>query len=380
MVEPRPTPPTGGRLEDPLARYVLVLLAVIGTVAVLVLAKDLLVLLFVSGIFSFLLLPLCQGMERRRMPLWLAAGASSLLLVLLFFGIISFIGAQYAHFGKDLPALQSALMSKIAVGQAYLEERFHISQDKQIAWLQDKLSGLAETGGAAAVSLFTATGAAFATALVIPIITFFLLLMKGRFREFFSRLRSNRDGAALRVVENIAVLSRKWIRGVFIVMLFVAILDSIGFLVLGLEYAILMGVTAALLNVIPYLGPWLGALVPLVIALLTKDSAMFVLGVVAVIAFTQFLDNNFITPKVVGSSVSINALTSMIALIAWGSIWGFMGLILAIPVTGMIKLVFDEIPALEPWGYLLGEDPATRSAAKARKAVAAAPEPQAKAK
>lgn len=70
----------------------------------------------------------------------------------------------------------------------------------------------------------------------------------------------------------------------------------------------------------------------------------------------------------------------MIALIAWGSIWGFMGLILAIPVTGMIKLVFDEIPALEPWGYLLGEDPAPRSAAKARKAVAAAPEPQAKAK
>ncbi len=366
---------------DPLARYVLVLLAVIGTVAVLVLAKDLLVLLFVSGIFSFLLLPLCQGMERRGMPLWLAAGASSLLLVLLFFGIISFIGAQYAHFGKDLPALQSALMSKIAVGQAYLEDRFHISQDRQIAWLQDKLSGLAETGGAAAVSLFTATGAAFATALVIPIITFFLLLMKGRFREFFSRLRSNRDGAVLRVVENIAVLSRKWIRGVFIVMLFVAILDSIGFLVLGLEYAILMGVTAALLNVIPYLGPWLGALVPLVIALLTKDSAMFALGVVAVIAFTQFLDNNFITPKVVGSSVSINALTSMIALIAWGTLWGFMGLILAIPVTGMIKLVFDEIPALEPWGYLLGEDPAPRSAGKLGKAIAPAPvEPQAKAK
>src|SRR5690606_8966171 len=83
---------------------------------------------------------------------------------------------------------------------------------------------------------------------------------------------------------------------------------------------------------------------------------MSALGVVAVIAFTQFLDNNFVTPKVVGSSVSINPLASMIALIAWGALWGFMGLILAIPITGMMKLVFDEIPAMKPWGFILGEE------------------------
>src|SRR5690606_27964224 len=148
----------------------------------------------------------------------------------------------------------------------------------------------------------------------------------------------------------------KWLRGVLTVMVFLAVLNSIGFLALGLKYAVLLGVTAAVLNVVPYVGPWLGAVIPALIALLTKDSAMSVLGVIGVIAVTQFLDNNFVTPKVVGSSVRINPLASIIALMAWGSIWGLMGLILAIPITGMLKLVFDEIPSLKPWGFLLGEE------------------------
>lgn len=350
---PSSRPEQGGAL----LRYVLVLMALIGTVAVLALGQTLFVLLFVSGIFSFLLLPFCRKLQGWGWPVWLAAATSCLLLLVIFFGVLTFLGWQYAHFGKDLPALQKALLAKIDGGQSYLETRFNVTQSQQTAWLNKELTSLTESGGAMAMSLFSATGAALATAIVIPIITFFLLLMKIRFREFFSQLGSQGDGTVLRVVENIALLSRQWLKGVLTVMLFLAVLDSIGFLALGLKYAILLGVTAAILNVIPYIGPWLGALVPVLIALLTKDSVMYVVGVMGVIAVTQFIDNNFITPKVVGSSVSINPLASMFALIAWGMMWGLMGLILAIPITGMIKLVFDEIPSLRPWGFILGDEP-----------------------
>lgn len=341
---------------SPLLRYVLVLFAVIGTVTILALGSSLFILLFVAGIFSFLLLPFCRKLERWGSPLWLAAAVSCLLLLLIFIGLISFLGWQYAHFGTDLPALQQALLENINNGQTYLEQRFNVPRGQQADWLNKELSALAESGGAMAMSLFTATGTALATAVIVPIVTFFLLLLKGRFRVFFSKLPSNADGAILRVVNNIAMLSRQWLKGVLTVVLFLAILNSIGFLALGLEYAILLGVTAAILNVVPYVGPWLGAIIPALIALLTKDSAMYVLGVAGVIAITQFLDNNFFTPKVVGSSVKLNPLASIIALIAWGSIWGLMGLILAIPITGMMKLVFDEIPTLQPWGFLLGEE------------------------
>ena len=340
-----------------LLRYVLVLLALIGTVTVLALGQTLFVLLFISGIFSFLMLPFCRKLQKWGWPIWLAAAASCMLLLVVFFGALTFIGLQYAHFGKDLPTLQEALVARIDSGQTYLETRFNVSQGQQTAWLNKELAALAESGGAMAMNLFSATVTVLATVVVIPIFTFFLLLMKGQFRKFFSQLRDQGDGTVLRIVENIAELSRQWLKGVLTVVLFLAVLDSIGFLVLGLKYAILLGVTAAILNVIPYVGPWLGALVPVLIALLTKDSAMYAVGVLAVIAVTQFIDNNFITPKVVGSSVSINPLASMVALIAWGMLWGLMGLIVAIPITGMMKLVFDEIPSLKPWGYILGDEP-----------------------
>ena len=345
-------PEQGGSL----LKYVLVLLAVISTVTVLALGKTLFVLLFVSGIFSFLLLPFCRKLQRWGSPVWLAAAISCIMLLVVFFGVLIFLGWQYAHFGKDLPALQEALLTRMDGAQAFFESRFNVTQSQQTAWINKELAALAESGGAMAMDLFSTTGAVLATAVVIPIITFFLLLLKNRFREFFSRLRAQGDGTVLRVVENIALLSRQWLKGVLTVVLFLAVLDSIGFLALGLKYAILLGVTAAILNVIPYIGPWLGAFIPTLIALLTKDSAMYAVGVLGVIAVTQFIDNNFITPKVVGSSVSINPLASLLALIAWGMLWGLMGLILAIPITGMIKLVFDEIPSLKPWGYILGDE------------------------
>lgn len=356
-----PTPPRAGsptpvRPTDALLRYVLVLLAVMGTATVLYVGQSLFILFFVAGIFSFLLLPLCQRMERWGFPTGLAAALSCLLLLLIFFGTLFFLGWQYSHFGKDLPLLKDALVQHLADGQAWFERKFNVTQSQQTAWFNKELSALAESGSGMAMSFFSATGAAVANAIIIPILTFFLLLMKSRFREFFSRLRNNQDGTVLRVVQNIARLSRQWLKGVLTVVLFMAVMDSIGFLALGLKYAILMGVTAAMLNVIPYIGPWVGAVLPLLIALLTKDSAMYALGVIGVIAATQFLDNNFITPKIVGSSVALNPLASIIALIAWGLLWGLMGLILAIPITGMLKLVFDEIPTLKPWGFLLGEE------------------------
>src|SRR5690606_12314887 len=134
------------------------------------------------------------------------------------------------------------------------------------------------------------------------------------------------------------------------------VLNSIGFLILGLKYAILLGFAIGFLNVIPYIGVLIGSLLPMIIALLTKDSAMYVVGALGVCLITQFLENNFITPYIVGSSVSLNPLASLVALLAAGMLWGVVGMILAIPITGMIKIVCDSIPSMRPWGYVLGEE------------------------
>jgi len=340
---------------DGLTRYVLVLAAGIGTTVILYCAKDLFILAFISGIFAFLLHPLVHKLESLHFPTWAAATVSCLLTAAVVLCAFFFLGWQYAHFGEDLPELKTLLIEKIDHAQRYFESRTHISQSAQTAWMKQEVAGLADSAGAVMVTLFSTTGAALATIILIPIFTFFLLLLKGKFRIFFERL-STRDGVVLKVVQSISVLSRKWLKGVLTVMLVLSVLNSVGFLLLGLKYAVLLGVTAAVLNVIPYIGPWIGALMPITIALLTKDSAMYAVGAAGVILITQFIDNNFVTPKVMGSSVSINPLASIVALLAGGMLWGVVGLILAIPITGMLKLVFDEIPEMQPWGFLLGEE------------------------
>ncbi len=354
---PPPTPPKNiSTKKDPLLRYVLICAAIVLTVTILYTGKTLILMTLVAAIFSFLLLPVVRGMEKRKAPKWLAALTATLLLLLSVFGIITFFGWQYSTFGEDLPALKAAVTTKFADLQSWIAANTSMSQREQAEWINKELEMLGAKGGDIAMSTLSATGGAFANIIPIPIFVFFLLLLRDKFKIFFRELSDDHSDTILRVVTSISELSRKWLKGVGIVMVVLSVLNAIGFLALGLKYAILLAVTAAILNIVPYVGPWIGALMPMCIALLTKDNPMYALGALGVILTTQFIENNFVTPKVVGSSVSINPLTSLVALFAGGMLWGVVGLILAIPVTGMLKIVCDEVPGLKPWGFLLGED------------------------
>lgn len=130
---------------------------------------------------------------------------------------------------------------------------------------------------------------------------------------------------------------------------------TIGLLILGIEYALILGIFGALLNLIPYLGSIIAASLPMIIAVVTKTSPWFALLVLALYIFIQFIDNNFIVPKIVASKVKINALASIVAVISFGALWGIAGMLIAIPLTAIAKLIFDHIDPLKPWGYLLGD-------------------------
>jgi predicted PurR-regulated permease PerM len=133
-------------------------------------------------------------------------------------------------------------------------------------------------------------------------------------------------------------------------------LNAIGFMTLGVDHAVLFALLAAILNIIPYIGVIVGGLFPVMIVLVTQDNSWIALGVLGVTVVVQFLDNNFIYPKVVGSSVSINPLVSILALIVGNLIWGTAGMILALPLAGMLKVVMDNIKCVRPYGYLMGEE------------------------
>jgi predicted PurR-regulated permease PerM len=260
-------------------------------------------------------------------------------------------------FVNDWPVLEKALTAKMEAVQQFIRETFHVSNQEQQIWISGKIKENASTGGVLIMGIFSATTSFLASFALIPIYIFFLSLYQDKFREFVRLIaKEDKNDQALMVVKKISRVSQKYLMGIFLDVVILSVLNSTGFLILGLRHAILFGVLASMLNIIPYIGVLIGSTLPILMAFLTKDEMGYTLGVAAVCFFVQFLDNNFITPYVVGSSVSINPLTAILVLMASAFIWGIPGMVLCLPLTGMAKVVCDNVESLKPYGYLLGEE------------------------
>jgi predicted PurR-regulated permease PerM len=148
--------------------------------------------------------------------------------------------------------------------------------------------------------------------------------------------------------------------GLLLEALIVATLNSVVLLILGVDYAILLGVLGAILNVLPFIGGILAVLLPVIIATVTKDGFQTQLLVIIAYVIIQFIDNHFLVPYIVSSKVKINALVSIIVVLLGGMVWGVSGMFLSIPFIGILKIIFDRIPELRPWGKFLGDEVPTK--------------------
>jgi len=157
------------------------------------------------------------------------------------------------------------------------------------------------------------------------------------------------------VVSQTKTVIQRYLIGLIIETAIIAALETVTLLILGIEYAILLGIIGALLNLIPYIGGLVAVAIPMMVALVTKTSGWYAIYVLAIYYFIQLVDNNYIVPKIVASKVKINALFSIIAVIIGNALWGIPGMFLSIPLLAIVKLIFDNIEPLKPWGFLLGD-------------------------
>jgi predicted PurR-regulated permease PerM len=282
---------------------------------------------------------------------------SIFLMMIIMGGLIYFFYVQILYFKDDLPVLSAKLNEKLLQIQQFIRDEFNISEKSQNLWLQQKAQSAEGSSEKILVNLFAFTGSFLANLALIPVYIFFLTLFKEKYKAFILMISSPENHVnILGIVKQITMVSQKYLKGMLIDVAILSVLNSAGFLMLGIEHAILFGVLASILNIIPYVGVLIGSLLPITMALLTMDSIMYAVGVAAVCMIVQFIDNNIINPYVVGSSVSINPLTATLALVAGALIWGVAGMILSIPLMGMIKVVCDNVPQLKPVGFLIGEE------------------------
>jgi predicted PurR-regulated permease PerM len=240
--------------------------------------------------------------------------------------------------------------------QEMVRQRFDLTELEQKDIIDDATKD--SMGGS---SLISSTLVSFTDTLVnmmlIPIYTFLLLLYRTHFMKFFAKLIGSKHHDVLHdIMCKVKVSVQSYITGLMIQMISVSVLTTTGFMIIGLEYAILLGVITGILNLIPYIGILTAGVLSMVISLTTSPDISIMLGVVIVIAVTQLIDNNLLVPLIVSSKVQINAFVSILGIIVGGAVAGVAGMFLAIPTIAILKVIFDRVAPLQPWGYLMSDD------------------------
>ena len=318
--------------------------------------KFILMPLAFAGFLAMLLSPVVNKLESWKIGRALSIIITIVMVLIIFVGLISLISSQFVQFAERVPEVTERLKTVANDGIAFLEERVGLSQEQQTDYLRQGIGNVLDQFRQFVGGLIGATSSAVTLMTLLPIFVFFLLYYRKMYYNFFHAIFSKTDERTNvdDVLDNVQDVSQNYLVGLLTVMGILAVLNITGLMIIGLEHAVFFGVFAALMAIIPYLGIIIGALPPLLFALLLGDSILTPVLVLIVFGSVQFLEGNFISPRIVGSKVAINPFMAMLALIVGGEVWGISGMILFVPLIGILRVIFEEIPELKPYGYLLG--------------------------
>lgn len=336
-------------------RLTTILLGIVLIIFVMQQAKSILVPILVSGLLAILISPLTSWLEKKRMAPALAAAIGLTALLILISGIVYFFYNQILNLSGDLEGLELRFGQLVGQINAFIAEHFDgavpisIDSIKDLVFIQVRDNINVLTQG------ILATAGTITLIFIIPVYIFLFLYYRGFIVDFFKKVFTKQHEEKVNnAVSKVKSVVQNYIKGAFIVICILAVLNSIALYSLGIKHAMLFAVFAALLNVIPYVGPFLGAIFPISYALLTTDSLWYPFGVFLAFYVIQLFEGNFFTPKIVGSKVSMNPLMTIIALFVGNFIWGFAGMILFIPGIAILKVIFDEIEGMEAYSFMLG--------------------------
>ncbi|AXI99697.1 putative PurR-regulated permease PerM [Cyclonatronum proteinivorum] len=322
----------------------------------MVVAKSVLIPLFFAVFFAVLLSPLCGRLEDWHVPRVLSALLSLFLGIGLVVVTGIFMYTQIVGLAADAGLVEERLRSlledfeDLAGEYVDLDMSAFISTIPQnvISYVTDNVESLSR-GVLSAASTLTGV-------FIIPVYVVLFLLFRDFLKEFMIRAFSNGDEARMqRLIDKVKSVVQNYILGMLIVICILAVLNSTMLWVLGVRHALFFGVFAAMLNIIPFVGPLLGSILPILYALLTMDSLLIPLLVLLGFYVIQLFESNLFTPSIVGRQVSLNPLVTLIAIFVGAQIWGLVGMILFIPASAVLKVIFDEFDSLKPYGFLLGK-------------------------
>jgi len=338
------------------AKASIFLIGLVAFVAILYIAQSIIVPIVFATIIAILLHPVVNFLVRKRINRVLAIVIALLLTFLFIAAFFALLFSQASRFSESWPLLVDKFTGILNQAITDASGYFDIKPQKIHEWIANTKSELIDTSSAAIGQTLLTLGTGVMIMFLLPLYIFLMLFYQPIILEFIRRLfiTSNQSQVSEIVTQTKTVVQR-YLSGLIIEAVMVATLNTTVLLILGVDYAILLGIIGALLNVIPYIGGLVAVALPMMVALATKSTAWYAVYVLIGYYIIQLIDNNYIIPYIVASKVKINALFSIIVVFVGNALWGIPGMFLSIPLLAIVKLIFDHIESLKPWGFLLGD-------------------------
>lgn len=345
-------------------------LTLIAVLAMCYVAKIVLVTIFTAILIAFILAPIVSGLERIRLPRAVGSAFAVLLLLGVLYGLSCFFYQRAIDFAHQVPQMSGEIKKIVGKYQQNAESIRKSAQNvvpqtpEEKNAVPVKVQQSSGITGMLGSDLSSFTDVLLAAAF-IPFLVYFMLTWQERTRRATVRLFPVRSRlAAYQTLGKISEMMRGFIVGNFIIGLFMALVSGALFAFLHLPYFYFLGLISGFLSLIPYLGIVLAILPPIVSGIgVTHGSGMLL--IVAVILALHIFSLNVLYPKILGGRLELNPLAVSLGLLVWGWIWGAMGLILAVPVVGAVKIICDNVQGLEPFGRWLGDEEVARAVVRA---------------
>ncbi len=351
----------------------------------LISAQHFLAPLVVAGLLAMIFLPLSQSIERVGMSRGWASLMSVLTAALFFFGLFAILSMQVQRIADDWPRIKERVEPRIEQVQDWVARTTGIDAFTQQQMVMESLPGRNEDAGAEDEEKKVEPGSSSQTqktksgrsgglaksigkmvlkffsflgvVLLTLIYMFFMLLYRRKVRLSILRFfpEHQKEDASSVIKESVA-LSQSYLLGRFVLIFILASFYSVGLALSGVNQAILISILAALLSLVPYIGNVIGFVLAMAMAAFSGGDTSSFIGVVATFSIAQFVESYILEPYIVGHRVALNPLSTIVIVVLGGAVWGIVGMIIFIPLFGILKIVCDRIPALQPLGYLLGEE------------------------
>lgn len=330
--------------------------------SLLVVGQGIIMPFLLAFFLSIVLLPVYRFLRSKKFPEPLAIILPILLVGVIIAGLVWFFSSQVSRFVADFPQIQKNISVHLNSLSNWINQKTDFTTQEQLKFLKEQSNKLVSYAGNVASGAALSLTSAFVFIGLVPIYIYLFLSYKNLLLRFvfiwFDPAQHKKIEEGMRETEAII---KSYLIGLLIQIAYVTILLGGILMIVGIKHAILIGVIFALLNLIPYVGALIGNLIGVLLTLTSSQELWPIFTVLGVIAFVQFLDNNILMPRIVGSKVRINAFAAILGVFIAGSLTGVSGMFLALPIIAVLKIIFDRSDMFKQWGVLLGDENPDRS-------------------